>query len=240
MLKTLLIAGLGAAILAPSVAAAQEPCPHDNRTVGTLLGVGIGALLGNAIGEHGGKVGGTIIGGGVGGVVGNQVAGASNRHACESNRYGFYDRDGRWVPNTSNANGYYDANGEWVTTAGPNYDPRAQQAPYAQAPAYAPPPDSDDRGRGGPADGSQDIGSRLDRLDRDIHRRLSSGEIDERDAHHALRELRDIRRDDADARDDDDRLPYGRYADLDRRLDDLAGRLRADRGQPNGGPGRDF
>ncbi len=246
MLKTLLVAGLAAAALAPSVASAQDQCPGSsgNRVVGTVLGAGIGALIGNAIGEHGGKPGGTIIGGVGGGIVGNQIAGAGS-HNCQSNRYGYYDNNGRWIPNTSNANGYYDANGHWVVSG--SYDSRYGQGQgYAGQPGYAPPPpppDAPDRAYGDRAYGDRayadredvddghhkSLAAREDWMDRDIRQRMASGALDERDGHHALRDIRDIRRDDANGRDDDDRLAPDQRADLERRLDDVAHRIGDDR-----------
>ena len=252
MLKPLLLAGLAAAALAPSMAIAQDQCQSasSNRVVGTVLGAGIGALLGNAIGEHGGKAGGTIIGGIGGGVIGNQIAGAGSRN-CQSNRYGYYDSNGRWRPNTANSNGYYDANGHWVTNAQPNYDPRAgqgyaaqpeyatqpaygSQPEYGSQPGYAPAPpapyaqDRDYRDRND-VYGGQDLTARETWMDQDIRQRMANGSLDNHTGRHALHELRDIRRDDANYRDDDNRLNPDQQAELEHRLDDLTNNLGGER-----------
>lgn len=217
--KSLLLAGLAAVALAPSLANAQDySCQtrsNNNRTVGTIVGAGLGALLGNSIGEHGGKVGGTIIGGVGGGVAGNMIAGSATH--CQSNRYGYYDNNGRWIPNTRTSYGYYDADGRWVENGYNN----------------APPPRADydrrDYGRQGEWDNHEDLAAREDRLERGIHQRVDNGTLSPEDARDAMRRLRDIRRDDANARDEDNRLPPEERAELDRRLDDLAARLGDDR-----------
>ena len=251
MLKPLLLASLAAAAMIPSLASAQDQCQSNggNRVVGTVLGAGVGALLGNAIGEHGGKTGGTIIGGVGGAVVGNQIAGAGSRN-CQSNRYGYYDSNGRWVPNTANSNGYYDVNGQWVTNSQNNYDPRygqsyasqpdyTPQSGYGSQPDYAPPPPpyaqdryssftQDYRDREDP-NNRQDLMTREARLDRDIRQRMASGNLDHQDGHHALHELRDIRRTDANSHDDDNRLNPDQQAELEHRLDDLVSNLGGER-----------
>ena len=243
MLKPLLLASLAAAAMIPSLASAQDQCQSNggNRVVGTVLGAGVGALLGNAIGEHGGKTGGTIIGGVGGAVVGNQIAGAGSRN-CQSNRYGYYDSNGRWVPNTANSNGYYDVNGQWVTNSQNNYDPRygqsyasqpdyTPQSGYGSQPGYAPPPPpyaQDYRDREDP-NNRQDLMTREAWLDQDIRQRMANDSLDHQDAHRALRELRDIRRVDANSRDDDNRLNPDQQAELEHRLNDLANRVSGER-----------
>jgi uncharacterized protein YcfJ len=87
MRRILMIAGLAAAVAAPSLAPTQasarsgcEYRAHERRVTGTLLGAVGGGLLGNAISHHGS--GGTLIGAGVGAVVGNNLARTScDRHA---------------------------------------------------------------------------------------------------------------------------------------------------------------
>jgi len=158
MLKGLLYSGLVAAALsaplAPALAQAQPSCQeqkHDNRVIGTVLGAVGGAFLGNAIGEHGGREGGTIIGGVGGAVAGNAIGGSTVN--CSSNQYGYYDENGRWVPNTATANGYYDANGRWVDTPAQSYaTPPAPPPAYGQdnngyPPPPAAPPGGYDQGR---------------------------------------------------------------------------------------------
>ena len=63
MRKLLLVAGLAAAALIPSLAVAQPSCEQqrDNRVVGTLAGAGIGALLGSAIAGHDDRAAGAVV-----------------------------------------------------------------------------------------------------------------------------------------------------------------------------------
>lgn len=68
-----MIAGLVAAMAAPSLAHARTYCDqraHDRRVTGTVLGALGGALVGNAVSHRNGAV----IGGLGGAVVGNQLA----------------------------------------------------------------------------------------------------------------------------------------------------------------------
>jgi len=76
MRPIVLIAGLAALIAAPT--ASQAAC----KTTGTLVGAGIGGLLGNAVASRGVKTEGAVLGAGVGAVVGNQVA----RSRCGNSR----------------------------------------------------------------------------------------------------------------------------------------------------------
>ncbi|MDB5436239.1 MAG: putative outer rane lipoprotein SlyB precursor [Phenylobacterium sp.] len=89
MRRILMIAGLAAAVAAPtllpSAASAQGYCEqraHDRRVTGTLLGAVGGGLLGNAVSSGGGRTGGTLIGAGLGAVVGNNLA----RTSCDRPR----------------------------------------------------------------------------------------------------------------------------------------------------------
>ncbi len=252
MLKSLLLGGLAAAAFIPSLASAQQSCQdarHDNRVAGTIIGAGLGALLGNAVSEHGGKPGGTIIGGVGGAVIGNQIAGSGTK--CGENRYGYYDTAGHWVPRTYTAYGYYDANGQWVANAPAGYggaDPDrgysqngypqngyAQngypQNGYAQNSydrGYAPPPAPEygrdatytDRDRG-----QSNFAERENRMDQRIRQAMSDGTLNYRDGRHDLRELNDIRRTEAAYRSGDGRLNDDQRADIDHRLDDLHDRL---------------
>jgi len=243
MLKPILLAGLAVAVLTPSLASAQTSCQHrksTDRVIGTVVGAGIGALLGNAIAEHGGKPGGTIIGGVGGGVAGNVIAGSSVH--CDENRYGYYDSNGRWVPNTSTNYGYYDADGRWVDTAPGGVGARGDYAPppagYAPPPAeYAPPPPGphadndrrDFRDHGDYVGGQEDVASREASLEEAVRQRMDDGSLGRGEGRRALRELRQIRRDDVNARDEDNRLSPDQEADLQRRLDEVASRVGEDR-----------
>ena len=85
MTRTLLAAGLAAALAIPSLAApvsasARTYCEqraHDRRVGGTILGAVAGGLLGNDVSHGGGRTGGTLIGAG---------AGASRRTSARSGR----------------------------------------------------------------------------------------------------------------------------------------------------------
>jgi uncharacterized protein YcfJ len=99
MRRTILVAGLVAAVAAPSFASARTVCQqraHERKVVGTVLGAGVGALVGNAISHD---TGGTLIGGVGGAVVGNQLA----RRKCYSYRTSSRTRSYRSAPR-----GYYD------------------------------------------------------------------------------------------------------------------------------------
>ena len=243
MLKGLLYSSLAAmaltASLAPSLAQAQPNCQqqkNDNRVIGTVLGAVGGALLGNAIGQGGGREGGTIIGG-VGGAVAGNVVGGSTVD-CSSNQYGYYDDSGRWVPNTVTEQGYYDANGHWVDTPQPSYTAPPPPPAYGQDNGYAPPPpppgDHDryaDQGRGPWAGAPGDTREREDWLQARIQQRIGDGELDDRRGRHALRDLDDIRRIDADYRQADGHLSPDQRRDIQARLDTLRASLWADRDQ---------
>jgi hypothetical protein len=123
MRKHLLVAGIAAAALLPSFAFAQASCEqqHNNRVAGTVVGAGLGALLGSAVAGHGDKTTGAVIGGIGGAVVGNQVS--KSRADC-AHAYGYYDTNGAWHANSverANAAGYYDRNGQWVDGAPNGY-----------------------------------------------------------------------------------------------------------------------
>lgn len=258
--SSLAAAALTALLAAPSLAQAQARCQeqkHDNRVIGTVLGAVGGAFLGNAIGQHGGKEGGTIIGGVGGAVAGNAIGGATVN--CNSNQYGYYDDNGRWVPNTVSENGYYDANGRWVETRPEAPPPTYADPPpaYGQANGYPPPAasgqdngypppppppsDSYSYGQARPYEGdngyqrsdsrSYDTREREDRLQARIQQQIADGRLDDRRGRHALRDLDDIRRMDADYRDADGHLNGDQRRDIEERLDTLRASLWADRDQ---------
>jgi outer membrane lipoprotein SlyB len=232
MVRVLLFAGLAAAALtptlAPTVAFAQPHCleqRHENQVVGTILGAGVGAILGGAvIVRHGGSEGGAIIGGVGGAVAGNAIASSASH--CGSNQYGYYDDSGRWIPNTATAYGYYDPDGHWVQTASQDSPP---PPPMASGPA--PGGYDQDAPRSFPRDEArEDTRERENHLQARIERRIADGALDERQGRHATRDLEDIRRIDADYRSTDGRLNPDQRRDIDARLDALDQRLRADRG----------
>lgn len=119
MRNHLLAAGIAAAALIPSLALAQQTCEQRqaNRTVGTIAGAGIGALLGSAVAGHGDRTTGAVVGGLGGAVVGNQLS-RSNGDCAHA--YGYYDNAGAWHASSvsrDNARGYYDREGGWVNGA---------------------------------------------------------------------------------------------------------------------------
>ncbi|MBD3761600.1 glycine zipper 2TM domain-containing protein [Sphingomonadaceae bacterium G21617-S1] len=120
----ILAAGIAAAALVSTQANAATVCKQDNtgRTVATIAGAGIGAILGRVIdgGRH--KEVGTIGGAIAGGIAGNQLA-KDDRPRCDV-AYGYYDESGRWHANRIDANtarGYYDRNNNWVEGAPNGY-----------------------------------------------------------------------------------------------------------------------
>jgi uncharacterized protein YcfJ len=116
MRKFLIAASVAALAAGSSAAQAETICKQDKtgRAVATVVGAGIGAILGNVIdgGHH--RTAGTVIGGVAGGVAANQLAKDGTR--CRE-AYGYYDEGGRWHANrisAAEARGYYDRNNRWV------------------------------------------------------------------------------------------------------------------------------
>lgn len=114
-----LVAGVAVAALIPTLALAQQSCEQrqTNRTVGTIAGAGIGALLGSAVAGHDDRAAGAVVGGLGGALVGNQLAKSS---ADCAHAYGYYDRSGAWHANNvarQDASGYFDRDGAWVNGA---------------------------------------------------------------------------------------------------------------------------
>ena len=116
-MRSYMIAASIAALAMGSAAQADHVCKQDStgRTVATVAGAGIGAVIGRVIdgGRH--KEVGTIGGAIAGGIAGNQLA-KDDRPRCDV-AYGYYDESGRWHANridASAARGYYDRNNNWV------------------------------------------------------------------------------------------------------------------------------
>ncbi|WP_421932179.1 glycine zipper 2TM domain-containing protein [Phenylobacterium sp.] len=124
MRKTLLAAGIAAAALLPTFALAQQTCePNNNRVAGTVIGAGLGAILGSQVAGHGAKTEGSVIGAIGGAIAGNQIA-KSRSNCTSANAYGYYDANGAWHANTvdqASAAGYYDRDGRWVDGAPNGY-----------------------------------------------------------------------------------------------------------------------
>lgn len=124
MKNYILAAGIAAAALVSTQVSAATVCKQDNtgRTVATVAGAGIGAILGRVIdgGRH--KEVGTIGGAIAGGIAGNQLA-KDDTPRCDVS-YGYYDESGRWHANridASAARGYYDRDNRWVDGAPNGY-----------------------------------------------------------------------------------------------------------------------
>jgi hypothetical protein len=227
MLKPLLLAGLAAAAFIPSLASAQESCQqaqHDNRVAGTIVGAGLGAILGGAITGHGG---GAVVGGVGGAVAGNAIAGSGTH--CGENQYGYYDGNGQWVPRTATAYGYYGPDGRWIANApAPGYSSNG----YQQGPGYGPPP-APVYGRDAAYTdhGHANFREREDRMDQYIRQAISNGSIGDREGRHDLHDLADIRQVEANYRSNNGHLNEGQRADIDQRLDALRDRLHMQDGQ---------
>lgn len=177
--------------------------------------------------------------------------GNSNQsYANQSNQYGHYDGNGRWIPTTANANGYYGPDGQWVYGPAPGYGANAQtygnnsgygsttqtygQSPtygqnsgygansgYEQNPGYGATPQTYGDASVGVGD-QRDTQGREARIEARINQGLSDGSLGDTQGRRDLRRLRDIRRMDADYRSGDGQLGPQQYRDIDRRLDNLS------------------
>jgi uncharacterized protein YcfJ len=212
MRRTLMIAGIVAAMAAPSLASARSYCDqrsHDRKVTGTVLGAVGGALLGNAVSSHGGKTGGTIIGGVAGAAVGSNLA--KGPKDCQ-HAYGYYDNEGRWHDNgvdRSVAYGYYDRNGVWI-------DGQPNVAGYSADASYT------------SHMNTRDIDSRIDRIENRIEQARRDGSLSRREAKSAQNTLNDIRRDEQYRR-QDGRMSDRDLASLQARLDRLSDQIHFDR-----------
>lgn len=91
MRRTLLVAGVGMALMGAATAAqARSGCEqyaHNRRVTGTVVGAIGGGLLGSAIAGHGSKGTGALVGAGLGAVVGNNLSRTSCDHVAYYRRY---------------------------------------------------------------------------------------------------------------------------------------------------------
>jgi uncharacterized protein YcfJ len=120
MRRTLIVVGLALAVGAPSFAEARTACDqyaHNRKVTGTLIGAGVGGLLGNAVAARGVKTEGTLLGAAAGAVVGNQVS----RVKCDRGRT-YYRSSRSYRP----ARAYRQA----------SYKPRAYACRYETRPFY--------------------------------------------------------------------------------------------------------
>jgi uncharacterized protein YcfJ len=211
MRKNILLAGLAAAALIPSLAMAQTTCEQrsSNRAAGTVLGAIGGALVGNAVSSGGGKTGGTIIGGVAGAAIGNNLA--KGPRDCQ-HAYGYYDNDNRWHDNgvdRSVAYGYYDRHGVWVDGQ-PNVSGYTADAAYTSHV------------------NTMDVDRRIDRIEDRIQQARREGSLSRREARSAENTLNDIRREEQDRR-RDGRLSDRDLSSLQARLDRLSAQIHYDR-----------
>lgn len=182
MRRHILMAGIAAISLVPTVASAQSrdqqqtesSCDRQRstRVVATVAGAGVGGVLGNVVAGSGNRVIGTVIGAAGGALLGNQLTKPSNdchraygyyddngrwhaTNVSSADAQGYYDRDGSWIDGTPN--GHYDSNNRWVANTGPKrvdvrYDDQAGWIP-ASANGYY---DRNDRWIAGSQDGRYD------------------------------------------------------------------------------------
>jgi pimeloyl-ACP methyl ester carboxylesterase len=224
MRKLLLVAGLAAAALVPTLAFAQTSCEqqHNDQVAATVVGAGLGALVGAAVAPRHDRGAGALIGAGGGAVVANQ---ATRPDRDCSHAYGYYDRDNQWHANAidrADARGYYDRDGAWVDGA-PNghYDSRGVWVvgtggadTYGDNASYQ-------------GAGRRDVDSREAWLERRIDTAVGDGSLSRYDARSDRQELSSIRRDEADMRQrHDGQLSPRGESRLQERLDTLSASLR--------------
>ncbi len=217
MRKLLLIAGV-AALAIPSIASAQPGCreaQHNHRVAGTVVGAGLGALIGSAVAGPGSRGAGAVVGAVGGGVVGN-VAGGSSVN-CDT-RTGYYDGNGVWRAYS----GYYDDNGSWHAASG-YYDgdgrwvdgvrPAPSVGSYGADVAYV--------------GASSDLAGREDWLDRRIAAGENRGALSRFDARGDRSRLTSIRDRQSRLREDHDGLTEDDRSDIGSQLDDLSASVSA-------------
>ena len=228
---SLLLAAAAVAALTPALASAQNACEQrktNNRVAGTLLGAGVGAVVGSQLAGRGSRTEGSVLGAVGGGIIGNQVS-KSNRDCSgygyyddggtwHANVSGYYDRDGHWI--AANGGGYYDRDGVW-RTRGRGYMDSDGYWVVAQAPsaggygadvAYTSP--------------RYGIRQREDWLEQRISDGTRDGSLSPYEARSASRDLNDIRRREAAYRRPDGSMRDRDRAYLQSRLDNLSNRLR--------------
>jgi hypothetical protein len=150
----------------------------------------------------------------------------------ERNRYGYFDQNGRWVPNTATASGYYGPNGQWVSSSPQGYGQQTYGQQGYGAPAYSGPAYGQQPGAvyGSPSGriGPRDTQGREAHIEARINERMADGSLSRSDGRREFRQLNEIRRMDADYRNGDGRLTPDQYRDIDHRLDDLSRELGVD------------
>lgn len=222
MRKHLLAAGFAVAALIPTLASAQQTCQErsNNRVAGTVVGAGIGALLGSAVAGRHDRGTGAVVGGLGGAVIGNQAAkgSADCRHA-----YGFYDNNGNWHANDvarSDARGYYDRNGVWIDGApSGRWDDNGRWA-AANANGYG--YNASYTG----VDAPRPVGQRLAWLAERVRQGRMDGSLNRWEANRAQRDLDNIAREERGMRHRHGRLNPQDEAYLQSRLDTVSSEIR--------------
>ena len=108
----------------PHGARAQETCEErrNSAAVSTVIGGGIGALLGSAVAGREDRAIGAVLGGIGGSLVGRQVTPRTDPDCATA--YGYYDNANRWHATgvrRGAAKGYFDNRGAWVEGAPSGY-----------------------------------------------------------------------------------------------------------------------
>ena len=108
----------------PHGARAQETCEErrNSAAVSTVIGGGIGALLGSAVAGREDRAIGAVLGGIGGALVGRQVTPRTDPDCATA--YGYYDNANRWHATgvrRGAAKGYFDNRGAWVEGAPSGY-----------------------------------------------------------------------------------------------------------------------
>jgi uncharacterized protein YcfJ len=222
MRNRFLATGFVVATLIPSFAFAQQTCEErrTNRVAGTVVGAGVGALLGSAIAGRGDRGTGAVIGGVGGAVIGNQVAKGNGDCA---HAYGYYDNNGNWRANDvsrNDAQGYYDRSGNWISGAPEGrWDQNGRWAAssangYGYNASYA------------TTDAPRDVDQRLSWLYERVRQGRGDGSLSRREGDRALRDLDQIQREVRQRRHRDGRLDDRDQAYIQSRLDTVSSEIR--------------
>ncbi len=221
MRKHLMLLSLAAVTLVPSLAFAQQTCEErrNNRVAGTVVGAGIGAIIGSAVAGRGDRNEGAVIGAIGGGVIGNQATKGDGD--CRE-AYGYYDNGGSWHSNPvarDQARGYYDRNGNWVVgQPSGRWDNDRWVAPNAQGYGY--------NASYGGNDYPRDVRGRLSWLDERVQRGQRDGSLSRREATRAMRDLDQVRADERRMRGRNGRLRASDESYLQSRLDTITSEIR--------------
>lgn len=229
---------------------------HNNRVAGTVGGGVVGALVGSAVAGHGDKTAGAVIGGVGGALIGNQVTkgdidcshaygyydtkGAWHANAiAPTEAHGYYDRSGTWVDGAPN--GAYDSRGSWVASKSQGYYDNQGGWTPASTTGYW-----DTRGQWVSAtpsarqrvtnaaydnhvqwdDSHTDFDSRAAFLGERIQTGIADGSLSREQGRRAMRNLLQIRRQEAGMRHRNGRLRPADEATMQARLDGLRQNIR--------------